>query len=55
MSQLSFPKYARTQINWKIQNLSADILGRANFPNLESQTFQIHLKNHKYAFATTKW
>lgn len=52
---MEFPRYARCTIEWKIQNINSQILGRPNFPNVESQPFTINLKNPSWGFAATKW
>jgi hypothetical protein len=52
---MEFPRYARCQITWKIQNISAQILQNPRFPSVESQMFSINLRNPSWGFAATKW
>lgn len=52
---MEFPRYARCQIEWKIQNINVQILARSDFPNVESQPFTINLKNQTWSSAATKW
>lgn len=49
------PKYARTQITWKIQNITQEMMSRSSFPKIESPSFSIYLKDGQYNSAKTQW
>lgn len=54
MEIIRFPKYARTQITWKISNVSAEAIERSS-STLETSVFQINIKNQDYGCSATKW
>lgn len=55
MEKVSFPKYARSQITWKISNVASETIQRSNYSALDSGVFLINLKNQEYGYSTTKW